>query len=102
MTLTGTAAMAIFESSALGDATHYYNLTWSVASYSPITEFRLFFRQQPSLESFPHLSMSYQPNDIQMNVIPKINVSMILYPGMLRFLVHFVQKPLKVCEELLL
>lgn len=101
MTLTGTAAMAIFESSALGDTTHAYNLTWSVASYSPITEFRLFFRQQPSLESFPHLSM-YQPNDVQMNVIPKINVSISLSAGMLRFLAHFVQKPLKLYEDFLL
>lgn len=70
ITLTGTAAMAVFEMSALGESTNSFNLTWSVASYSPITEFRLFFRPQPPLDNLHHKPI-YQP-DIQMNSIPKI------------------------------
>lgn len=65
LTLSGTAASAVFESSAMGDSPHNYNLTWSVTSYSPITEYRLFFRQQPQHQRAQH-------HDIDLNSVHKM------------------------------
>lgn len=65
LSLSGTAAAAIFDSPPIGDSPHSYNLSWSVASYSPITEFRLFFRPQPSHQRQIH-------HDIDLNSVHKM------------------------------
>lgn len=47
LTLTGTAGLAVFDSPSIGPDKETYNISWSVNSHAAITEYRLFYRQQP-------------------------------------------------------
>lgn len=45
--LTGTAGVADFDSPSISNEKESYNISWCVISHAAITEYRLFFRQQP-------------------------------------------------------
>lgn len=47
LALTGTAGLAVFDSPAIGADKEIYNVSWSVNSHAAVTEYRLYFRQQP-------------------------------------------------------
>ncbi|KAJ8977914.1 hypothetical protein NQ317_004910 [Molorchus minor] len=76
--LTGTAGPAVFDSPVLGPEKDVYNISWSVNSHSPITEYRLFYRQQPRHHHGHHqedarinsTKMGYRSSDWNSVVIP--------------------------------
>ncbi|XP_018323702.1 protein amalgam-like [Agrilus planipennis] len=47
LTLTGVPGLAVFDSASLGTEKDSYNISWSVNSHAAVTEYRLFYRQQP-------------------------------------------------------
>uniref|UniRef100_A0A336KBP2 CSON001901 protein n=1 Tax=Culicoides sonorensis TaxID=179676 RepID=A0A336KBP2_CULSO len=46
LTLSGIPSICFFDSPTLGHYRDQYNITWTVQSYSPIREYRLFYRKQ--------------------------------------------------------
>lgn len=48
LTLTGTPGVGVFDSPAVGNTKDTYNISWSVSSHATVSEFRLYFRPQPS------------------------------------------------------
>ncbi|CAH1377008.1 unnamed protein product [Tenebrio molitor] len=95
LTLTGTAGLAVFDSPPLGTEKDTYNISWSVNSHAAITEYRLFYRQQPHhhhghhQEMYNNTKMVYR-NDWNSVVLPGAgvtNMQMPLpppYPGVTR------------------
>lgn len=52
--LTGTAGLAAFDTPPLGTEKESYNISWTVNSHAAITEYRLFYRQQPHSHHHSH------------------------------------------------
>lgn len=48
LTLTGTAGVGVFDSPPVSPSKDLYNISWAVSSHAAVTEFRLYFRPQPS------------------------------------------------------
>lgn len=106
LTLTGTAGLAVFDSPPLGSEKDLYNVSWSVNSHAAITEYRLFYRQQPHHHHGHHLETTYNNtkftyrNDWNSVVLPGagvVNVQFPLpppYPGVTRQRMSYVIKGL--------
>lgn len=107
LTLTGTAGLAVFESPAIGSEKDSYNITWSVNSHAAVTEYRLFFRQQPKHHRLHHTQGSNSSamlpyrNDWNSVVLPGVGVTNPQipipppYPGVTRQKMSYVIKGLQ-------
>ncbi|CAO1442941.1 unnamed protein product [Diamesa hyperborea] len=68
LSLSGIPTICYFDSKAISDHRDRYNITWNVQSYSPIREYRLFYRQQTSKSYMlthqiqQHLDKSHENN----------------------------------------
>ncbi|XP_063695860.1 lachesin-like [Culicoides brevitarsis] len=54
LTLSGIPSICFFDSPTVGHYRDQYNITWTVQSYSPIREYRLFYRKQYTKTAMYH------------------------------------------------
>ena len=86
LTLTGTAGLAVFDSPPLGTEKDTYNISWSVNSHAAITEYRLFYRQQPHHHHGHHQELIFNNskmiyrNDWNSVVLPGAGVTNLQIP----------------------